>query len=73
MFHPYTYHLQGEHIIGGIRKDGYTVIIGEDFCSNTVVMFNLIVCEPPKKRPQVQPEDDVGYNKIPVKVVCAFL
>ena len=37
-------------------------------CPNTVVQSNLIVCEPPKSRPQVAPEEDVGFNRIPVKV-----
>ena len=37
-------------------------------CANTEVQTNLIVCEPPRRRPKVAPEDDVGFNRIPVKV-----
>ena len=59
-------------MLGGIKEDAYTVKIGVASCENMTVFSNLIVCEPPRKRPEVAPEDYIGYNRIPVKVCFTF-
>ena len=47
----------------------YTVRIGNKNCTNTkVISNNMIICEPPRTRPDVAEKDYKGYNKIPVKV-----
>ena len=46
----------------------YVVRIGEENCNNMKVSSNLIICEPPRTRPEVAEKDYEGHNKIPVKV-----
>ena len=60
--------IQGENLLDGLTADNYIVRIGEENCDNMKVLSNLIICEPPKTRPEVADEDYEGHNKIPVKV-----
>ena len=55
-------------MIQGVPAQTYKVMLGAASCKNMLVYDNLIVCEPPLKRPEVPPAEYDGYNRIPVKV-----
>ena len=54
-------------LLGGLRKQDYTVMIGAAVCGNIDVQANLIVCEPPQTQPRI-PEELKDDNRIGVKV-----
>ena len=59
---------QGERFLDGLQPKDYKVQIGAALCANIDVFSNLIVCDPPPKRPDVDTADYIGTNRIPVKV-----
>ena len=57
--------IQGDQLLDSVH---YVVRIGKENCNNMKVFSNLIICEPPRTRPEVAEKDYEGHNKIPVKV-----